>query len=164
MSEQEKEFHHADEMHGGGGDMSEQEQEFHHADEMHGGGGDMSEQEQESHHADGGGGDAKRARQQRVQVVSESIDDNGECTQTVVRGDVLSYRKLGHTPGGINKTMIEYCRFCIAGESCQNCVKVNGQNVSNARAKAKKIQHPDLHELQLAKRREQYAENVVVSL
>jgi len=127
--------------------MYEQEQEFHHADEMH-----------------GGGGDAKRARQQRVQVVSERIDDNGECTQTVVRGDALSYRKLGHTPGGINETMFEYCRFCIAGESCQNCVKVNGQNVSNARAKAKKIQHPDLHELQLAKRREQHAENVFVSL
>ena len=55
--------------------MPEQEQEFDHADEMH-----------------AGGGDAKRARQQRVQVVSERIDDNGECTQTVVRGDALSYR------------------------------------------------------------------------
>ena len=64
---------------------------------------------------------------------------------------------------GINETMIEYCRFCIAGESCQNCVKVNGQNIRNARAKAKKIQHPDLHELQLAKRREQHAESVFVS-
>jgi hypothetical protein len=112
----------------------------------------------------GGGGDAKRARQHRVQVVNERTDENGKCTQTVLRGDVLSYRKLGHTPGGINETMIEYCRFCNAGESCQNCVKVNGQNVSNARAKAKRIQHPDLHELQLAKRREQHAENVVVSL
>ena len=54
----------------------------------------------------GGDGDAKRARSQRAQVVSERTDDNGKCTQTVLRGDALSYRALGHTPGGINETMI----------------------------------------------------------
>ena len=78
----------------------------------------------------GGGGDAKRSRKQRAQVVSERTDDNGECT--------LSYRKVGHTPGGINKTMIEHCSFCTAGEPCQNCVKVNCQNVSKCTCESKK--------------------------
>jgi hypothetical protein len=83
-----------------------------------------------------------------VQVVSKITDDKGEYTQTVLRGDTLSYRKLGHTPGGLNETMIEHCSFCTAGEPFQNCVKLNCQNVSNARAKEKM--------LQLAKRREQH--------
>ena len=47
----------------------------------------MSEQEQEMY---GGGGDAKRARSQRAQAVSERTDDNGKCTQTVLRGDALN--------------------------------------------------------------------------
>ena len=65
----------------------------------------------------GGGGDAKRSRKQRAQVVSERTDDNGECTQTVRRGESLSYRKVGHTPGGINETMIEHCSFFVLLEN-----------------------------------------------
>ena len=138
----------------------------------------MSEQEQLSNsqsefekeleffnHAEmhGGGGDAKRARQKRAKIVSERTDDPGKRTQTVLRGEVLSYRTKGHTPGGTNETMIEYCAFCTTGKPCHNCVKVNCQNVSNARAKAKQIQDPDLHKLQKAKRRDQHAEKVCVS-
>jgi hypothetical protein len=125
---------------------SEQEQEFCDRAEMH-----------------GGGGDAKRASQKRAKIVSERTDDTGKRTQTVLRGDDLSYRTLGHTPGGTHETMIEYCAFCTAGKPCHNCVKVNCQNVSNARAKAKQIQDPDFHKLQKAKRREQHAEKVCVS-
>jgi hypothetical protein len=124
----------------------EQEHEFFNHAEMH-----------------GGGRDAKRARQQRAKIVSERTDDAGKCTQTVLRGEALSYRTLGHPPGGTNETMIENCPSCTAGEPCQNCVRVNCQNVSNARAKAKQIQDPDLHRLQKAKRREQHAEKVCVS-
>jgi hypothetical protein len=125
---------------------SEQEQEFFNHVEMH-----------------GGGGGAKRARQQRAQVVSERTDENGKCTQTVLRGDALSYRTLGHTPGGINETIIESCHLCVAEKPCSNCVKVNCRNVSNSRAKAKQINDPDFHDLQKAKRREQHAEKVCVS-
>ena len=140
--------------------MSEQEQEkFSNS---------QSEFEQEQEFCDhaemhGGGGDAKRAPQKRAKIVSERTDDAGKRTQTVLRGDDLSFRTLGHTPGGTNETMIEYCPFCPAGKSCQNCVKVNCQNISNARAKAKQIQDPDLHTLQKAKRHEQHAEKVCVS-
>ena len=70
----------------------EQEQEFFNHAEMH-----------------GGGGDAKRARKQSAKVVSIRNDDTGKCTQTVLRGEALSYRKLEHTPGGTHETMIEYC-------------------------------------------------------
>ena len=112
----------------------------------------------------GGGGDAKRARQKRAKIVSERTDDTGKCTQTVLRGDDLSYRTSGHTPGGTNETMIEYCPFCTAEKPCPNCVRVNCQNVSKARAKAKQIQDPDFHKLQKAKRREQQAEKVCVSV
>jgi hypothetical protein len=111
----------------------------------------------------GGGGDAKRAPQKRAKIVCERTDDTGKFTQTVLRGEDLSYRTKGHTPGGITVTMIEYCPFCPAGKSCRNCVKVNCQNVSNARAKAKQNQDPDFHKLQKAKRREQHAEKVCVS-
>ncbi len=111
----------------------------------------------------GGGGDAKRARQKRTKIVSERTDDTGKCTQTVLRGDDLSYRTSGHTPGGTNETMIEYCPFCTAEKPCPNCVRVNCQNVSNARAKAKQIQDPNFHKLQKAKRPEQHAEKVCVS-
>ena len=78
----------------------EQEHEFLNHAEMHGGGG------------------AKRARQQRAKNVSERTDDAGKFTQTLLRGEALSYRTLGHTPGGTNKTMIEYCPSCTAGEPC----------------------------------------------
>ena len=60
----------------------EQEQEFFNHAEMH-----------------GGGGDAKRARQKRAKIVSKRTDDYGKCTQTVLRGEDVSYRTLGHTPG-----------------------------------------------------------------
>ena len=140
--------------------MSEQEQEqFSNS---------QSEFEQEQEFCDhaemhGGGGDAKRASQKRAKIVSERTDDTGKRTQTVLRGDDLSYRTLGHTPGGTHETMIEYCPSCTAGEPCQNCVRVNCQNVRNARAKAKQIQDPDLLRHQNAKRREQHAEKVCVS-
>jgi hypothetical protein len=86
---------------------------------------EQQEREQERnfiHHAEmhGGGGDAKRSRKQRAQVVCERTDVNGECTQTVLRGESLSYRKVGHTPGGINKTMIEHCSFVLL----ENLVKI----------------------------------------
>jgi len=123
----------------------EQEHEFFNHAEMHGGGG------------------AKRARKQSAKIVSIRTDDAGKCTETVLRGEALSYRTLEHTPGGTNKTMIEYCPSCTAGEPCQNCVRVNCQNVRNARAKAKQIQDPDLHRHQNAKRREQHAEKVCAS-
>jgi len=140
--------------------MSEQEQEkFSNS---------QSEFEQEQEFCDhaemhGGGGDAKRAPQKRAKIVCERTDDTGKFTQTVLRGEDLSYRTKGHTPGGITETMIEYCPFCPAGKSCRNCVKVNCQNVSNACAKAKQNQDPDFHKLQKAKRREQHAEKVCVS-
>jgi len=76
---------------------SEHEEEFFNHVEMH-----------------GGGGDAKRRRQQRAQVVSERTDEHGKSTQTVLRGDAISYRTLGHTPGGIHETMIESCHLCVA--------------------------------------------------
>ena len=72
------------------------------------------EQEQEfCDHAEmhGGGGDAKRASQKRAKIVCERTDDTGKRTQTVLRGEDLSYRTKGHTPGGTNETMIEYCAF-----------------------------------------------------
>ena len=103
----------------------EQEHEFFNLAEMHGGGG------------------AKRARKQSAKIVSIRTDDAGKSTQSELRGEALSYRTLEHTPGGTNKTMIEYCPSCTAGEPCQNCVRVNCQNVRNARAKAKQIQDPD---------------------
>ena len=121
----------------------EQEHEFFNHAEMHGGGG------------------AKRAPQKRAKIVSERTDDTGKFIQTLLRGVDLSYRTKGL--GGTTETMIEYCPFCPAGKSCQNCAKVNCQKVYNSRAKAKQIQDPDLHVLQLAKRREQHAEKVCVS-
>ena len=69
----------------------EQEHEFFNHAEMHGGGG------------------AKRARKQSAKIVSIRTDDAGKCTETVLRGEALSYRTLEHTPGGTNETMIEYC-------------------------------------------------------
>ena len=111
----------------------------------------------------GGGGDAKRRHQQRAQVVSERTDEHGKSTQTVLRGDAISFRTLGHTPGGINETMIASCHLCVAKKPCSSCVKVNCRNVFNARAKAKQINDPDFHDLQKAKRREQHAEKVCVS-
>ena len=124
------------------------------------------EQEQEfCNHAEmhGGGGDAKRAPQKRAKIVSERTDDTGKSTQTVLRDGNISYRIKGHTPGGTHEMMIEYCPFCPAGKPCHNCVKVNCQSVTNARAKARQIQDPDLHKLQKSKRREQHAEKVCVS-
>ncbi len=53
--------------------------------------------------------------QQRSQVLSERTEDNRKFTLTVLRGDSLfSYRTLGHTPGGINETMIESFPLCAA--------------------------------------------------
>ena len=78
----------------------EQEHEFFNHAEMHGGGG------------------AKRARKQSAKIVSIRTDDAGKCTQTVLRGEALSYRTLEHTPGGTLKIFNNYLRLMMVQMIC----------------------------------------------